>query len=675
MYCSSCGSLNSDVGRFCIQCGLLLQGSQAPQRQSQPLIGRRRRILKRVGIVFGCLMGLFVLLIVLASVFSDSGSEQSPGTAGQVPSAPPSETATSSMVHPTIAPGPTPIPVTANALQRQQEANQVYWNEHYQDRLVEISGVISSITETGSNYDVKFGTENPLTNVVCKVGSGHKSTVLTLAAGESIKVQGTVSDDGLFDIVVKNCSIVRAEHTASKESGSFVEATASSSATSFSTPTTFYSPVATPTSLATLPMPSVEANKPLPTQPQTSTLAPEALLVYGPEGGYIPFDGNVGSVEFGKARGDLVVEVTFRNDGFHPGDDVAPVNWHYGICFLNSCVRLVNPPPFIGGAGWHYTGQGGFQASGSASIIDFSPAGKNTLQIVVIGLDGWLYINGEFQQSLEFVPTLKASSLELFAEDLDYYHDAGGIRFEDLTVRRWEPTLAAEFEEVDSASQTDAASVDILYGPESGAIQHNPDNETIEYHIGPTFQGNVEIGILFHNPFPEAAPRAGSWLYTCRERPRWHYALILESLPRYTDVNPQTMMPAQFSGNLRFTVDTAYGLQYIYSRNDPPGGVVSASLELGVKESAIDWSVGEANRLKVILVDEKVFLYANDTFQHVVRLESSRWDSDFPHVRRVSLTVEDHCYVENAKRSAVTRFDDFTVSKWNAREFEYFAQN
>lgn len=221
MYCSSCGSPNSDVGRYCIQCGLSLQGSQAPQRQSQPLISRPRRILKRVGIVFGCLVGLFVLLIVLASVSSDSGDDQSRGTAGQIPSAAPSETATSSMVHPTIAaPSPTPIPVTANALQRQQEANQVYWNEHYQDRFVEISGIISSITEAGSDYDVKLGTENPFTKVVCKVSSGHKSTILTLAAGESVRVQGRVTDAGVFDIVVKNCSVVRAEHTASKETRS-----------------------------------------------------------------------------------------------------------------------------------------------------------------------------------------------------------------------------------------------------------------------------------------------------------------------------------------------------------------------------------------------------------------------------------------------------------------------
>ena len=212
MYCSSCGSLNSDDGRFCIQCGLSLRGSQAPQRQSQPPISRLRRILKRVGIVFGCLVGLFVLLIVLASVFSDSGGDQSLGTASQVPSA--------SILHPTIAPTPTPIPVTANALQRQQEANQVYWNEHYEDRFVEVSGVISSITEDGSNYDVKFGTENPFTNVVCKVSSGHRSKVLTLAAGQSIKVQGRVTADGVFDIVVKNCSVVRTEHNASKESGS-----------------------------------------------------------------------------------------------------------------------------------------------------------------------------------------------------------------------------------------------------------------------------------------------------------------------------------------------------------------------------------------------------------------------------------------------------------------------
>ena len=217
MYCSSCGSLNSDDGRFCIQCGLSLYGSQAPQRQSQPPISRRRRILKWVGIVFGCLLGLFVLLIILVAVFSDSGGDQSTGTARQAPSAPSS--ATTSTLHPTPAPRPTPTPivVTANALEREHEANEVFWESKYVDKYAFITGSISSITDAGSEYDVKLSTDNLWVNIVCKVNESNRSSVLELATGETVTVYGLVTNDGIIDIVVKNCTVRPPQSTQAKD--------------------------------------------------------------------------------------------------------------------------------------------------------------------------------------------------------------------------------------------------------------------------------------------------------------------------------------------------------------------------------------------------------------------------------------------------------------------------
>ena len=217
MYCSSCGSLNSDDGRFCIQCGLSLYGSQAPQRQSQPPISRRRRILKWVGIVFGCLLGLFVLLIILVAVFSDSGGDQSTGTARQAPSAPSS--ATTSTLHPTPAPRPTPTPivVTANALEREHEANEVFWESKYVDKYAFITGSISSITDAGSEYDVKLSTDNLWVNIVCKVNESNRSSVLELATGETVTVYGLVTNDGIIDIVVKNCTVRLPQSTQAKD--------------------------------------------------------------------------------------------------------------------------------------------------------------------------------------------------------------------------------------------------------------------------------------------------------------------------------------------------------------------------------------------------------------------------------------------------------------------------
>ena len=207
MYCSSCGSLNSDDGRFCIQCGLSLQSSQAPQPQSQPSVSRRRNILKWVGIVSGCLLGLFVLLIILGAVFTDGGGNQSPGTTRQASSAP--SPTTTSALRPTRAPSPTPTPivVTANALEREHEANEVSWEGKYVDKYAFITGTISSITDAGSEYDVKLNTDNLWVNIVCKVSQSSKSFVLELATGETATVYGQVTNDGIVDIVVKDCAL------------------------------------------------------------------------------------------------------------------------------------------------------------------------------------------------------------------------------------------------------------------------------------------------------------------------------------------------------------------------------------------------------------------------------------------------------------------------------------
>ena len=249
MYCSSCGSLNSDDGRFCIQCGLSLQGSQAPQPQSQPPISRRRRILKRVGIVFGCLLGLFVLLIILVAVFSDSSEDQLPGTARQVPSAPSLAAGTKSALRTTPAPSltPTPIVVTANTLEREHEANEVSWEGEYVGKNAFITGSISSITDAGSEYDVKLNTDNLWVNIVCKISQSDRSSVLELATGETVTVYGLVTNDGIIDIIVKNCIIRSPQPSQAKDrEQSPVASPGTTSGQGIAPTTTTLHPTATP---------------------------------------------------------------------------------------------------------------------------------------------------------------------------------------------------------------------------------------------------------------------------------------------------------------------------------------------------------------------------------------------------------------------------------------------
>ncbi len=178
-------------------------------------MARFKRILKWTGIVIGSLVGLLILLVVLVSIFggdiNDSQGNTSTARATSVPEATrtavtPGPTATPRPTA-TRRPTPTPITVTANALERQHDANEVYWESKYVDRYILITGSISSISEAGNQYDVKLNTDNIWVNIVCKVGQSGRSSVLELAKGEIVTVYGLVTNDGRIDIVVRNCTI------------------------------------------------------------------------------------------------------------------------------------------------------------------------------------------------------------------------------------------------------------------------------------------------------------------------------------------------------------------------------------------------------------------------------------------------------------------------------------
>ena len=181
-------------------------------------MARVKRILKWAGIVTGSLIGLLILLIVLVGVFGDSSDDQA-NTPTTTPASDPQAAITAAIPRPTATqqPTPTPIVITAGALERQHEANEVYWEDMYVDKHVLITGTISSITEASSQYDVKLHTGNFWVNVVCKVNRTYKSSILQLATGETITIYGLVTNDGIVDIVVKDCTVRPSDSSRAKE--------------------------------------------------------------------------------------------------------------------------------------------------------------------------------------------------------------------------------------------------------------------------------------------------------------------------------------------------------------------------------------------------------------------------------------------------------------------------
>ena len=168
------------------------------------------RALKWAGIVIGSLAGLFILLLILVGIFGSDANDNQADTSTTEPTSAPHNSETATTPHPTATQLPTPPPtimVTANALGRQYEANKVYWEDKYVDKYALITGSISFISETRGQYDVKLRTNNPFINIVCKISSAYKSSVLNLAVEETISIYGLVTNDGIIDIVVRDCVV------------------------------------------------------------------------------------------------------------------------------------------------------------------------------------------------------------------------------------------------------------------------------------------------------------------------------------------------------------------------------------------------------------------------------------------------------------------------------------
>ena len=121
------------------------------------------------------------------------------------------------------APTPVPLSITALDLYSAKQGNAAHWNQNYVGKRALIAGEVTVIEKAGSKYDVKLvaeekvtarnGTVNPFTNeymgadIVCKVDESETNTVSQLQEGEQVTVVATISDDGLVDLVVKDCSV------------------------------------------------------------------------------------------------------------------------------------------------------------------------------------------------------------------------------------------------------------------------------------------------------------------------------------------------------------------------------------------------------------------------------------------------------------------------------------
>ena len=177
-------------------------------------IARKRwRVLKWSAATCGV---AFLLLVVAIAFDTASDNSESALTSPQTSDSaatpspdftplptPPPEPATMPVQEPLIPPR-----VTAGQLIEIKSGNEVAFESKYVDQVHRIVGLVSSVQRAGEHIDVKLqGRRNTIAEVVCKV-SGDWKEAADIQVNTTATVEGLVTNKGVFDLVVDDCSVV-----------------------------------------------------------------------------------------------------------------------------------------------------------------------------------------------------------------------------------------------------------------------------------------------------------------------------------------------------------------------------------------------------------------------------------------------------------------------------------
>lgn len=105
-------------------------------------------------------------------------------------------------------PTATPIAVQARDLTKAYEENELAADGKFKDKLLAVTGKISSIAETFGNVTVQLDGHKPLNTVMCSFEDDQKANVAMLKKGQSVTLVGTGdgSTGGLY-VGLEKCSV------------------------------------------------------------------------------------------------------------------------------------------------------------------------------------------------------------------------------------------------------------------------------------------------------------------------------------------------------------------------------------------------------------------------------------------------------------------------------------
>lgn len=103
---------------------------------------------------------------------------------------------------------PTEIKVKAEGLYAAFEADEAAANTAYVGKVIEVSGVLSAITQSSEgNYVVSLEAESPLGQITCNLAPAESLNPESTSINQVLTVKG-VCTGYLFDVVIDNATII-----------------------------------------------------------------------------------------------------------------------------------------------------------------------------------------------------------------------------------------------------------------------------------------------------------------------------------------------------------------------------------------------------------------------------------------------------------------------------------
>lgn len=102
----------------------------------------------------------------------------------------------------------TTIKVTASDLYAKYEANEIQADNLYKDKLLEVSGITSSIGKDilDSPY-IALKTNNMFGSVQCMLADSQKDKATSLSKGQSVTLTGRNSGKTITNVLLRDCEI------------------------------------------------------------------------------------------------------------------------------------------------------------------------------------------------------------------------------------------------------------------------------------------------------------------------------------------------------------------------------------------------------------------------------------------------------------------------------------